>query len=90
MSFAVQLINEGDYMASNDLKDAYFAIPIHVYDRKYLQFVFVRMPFWYRLPPRSFTKVLKPALSYLRMNGVKVSYYIDYTLIVAPSQSECT
>ena len=84
-------------MASNDVKDAYFGIPIHVYDRKYLQFVwrvqllkFAGMPFWYRLPPRSFTKVLKPALSYLRMNGVKVSYYIDDTLIVAPSQSECT
>ena len=48
------------------------------------------MPFGYSLAPRSFTKEFKPAYSYLRMNGVKVSYYIDDTLLVAPSQSECT
>ena len=97
IGFAVQLINEGDYMASIDLKDAYFSIPIHVNDRKHLRFVwrdqlleFVCLPFGYSLAPRSFTKVLKPAYSHLLMNGVKVSYYIDDTLIVAPSQSECT
>ena len=97
MGFAVQLINEGDYMASIDLKDAYFSIPKHVNDRKYLRFMwhnqlleFVCMPFGYSLAPRSFTKVLKPAYSHLRMKSVKVSYYIDDTLLVAPSQSECT
>ena len=39
IGFAVQLINEGDYMASIDLKDAYFSIAIHVNDRKYLRFM---------------------------------------------------
>ena len=97
IGFAVQLINEGDYMASIDLKDAYFSIPIHVNDRKYLRFMwrdqlleFVCMPFGYSLAPRSFTKVLKPAYSYLRVNSIKVSYYIDDTLLVSPCQSECT
>ena len=37
--FAVQLINEGDYMASIDLKEAHFSIPIHVDDRRYLRFM---------------------------------------------------
>ena len=31
-------IREGDYMASLDLKDAYFQIPIHPDSRKYLRF----------------------------------------------------
>ena len=82
IGFAVQLINEGDYMAPIDLKDAYFSIPIHVNDRKYLRFTwrdqlleFVCMPFGYSLAPRSFIKALKPAYCYLRMNGVKVCYY---------------
>ena len=95
IGFAVQLINARNYMAPIDLKDAYFSIPIHVNDRKYFRFMwrdhllkFVCMPFGYSLAPRSFTKALKPAYSYLRMNGIKVSYYIDDTLIVAPSQSE--
>ena len=42
IGFAVQLINEGDYMASIHIKDAYFSIPIHVNDRKYLRFMW----FW--------------------------------------------
>ena len=61
--FAVQLINEGDYMASIDLKEAHFSIPIHVDDRRYLRFMwrdqlleFVCMPFGYNLAARS----LKP------------------------------
>ena len=94
IGFAVQLINAGDYMASIDLKDAYFGIPIHVNDRKYFRFMwrdhllkFVCMLFGYSLAPSSFTKALKPVYSYLCMNGLKVSYYIDDTLIVAPSQS---
>jgi len=38
----------------------------------------------------SHIKVLKSVFSFLRMNRVKVSYYIDDTLIVVPTQSECT
>ena len=32
-------IREGDFMASLDLKDAYFQIPIHPRSRRYLRFV---------------------------------------------------
>lgn len=84
-------------MVSVNLKDPYFGTPIHVNYHKYLRFMwrdqlleFVCMPFGYSLAPCSFTKVLKSVFSFLRMNGVKVSYYIDDTLIVASSQSECT
>ena len=35
-----KLMQKGDYMASVDLKDAYYALPIYVDHRKYLRFIF--------------------------------------------------
>ena len=32
------LLQEGDWMTRLDLKDAYFAIPVHKHHQKYLQF----------------------------------------------------
>ena len=36
---AVTLLREGDYMASVDLRDAYYTVPIHPDSRKYLRFL---------------------------------------------------
>ena len=36
---ALTAINPGDWMASRDLKDAYFQVPIHKRSRRYLRFV---------------------------------------------------
>ena len=55
-------------MASIDLKDTYFNIPIFGLHRKYLRFIwknqrykFTCLPFGYSLAPRVFTKVFKPS-----------------------------
>ena len=32
------LSKPGEYMTTIDLKDAYFSVPIHTHDRKYLRF----------------------------------------------------
>lgn len=97
IEFARQLIHRDDFMASIDLKDAYFSIPIHYDDRKYLRFLwqnrlyeFVCLPFGYSLAPRTFTKILKPVYALLRAQGIRTTYYIDDTLIVASSAHQCS
>ena len=51
-----QLLRTSDFMATIDVKDAYFSIPIDIRDRKYLQFLwnntlyeFTCLPFGHRL-----------------------------------------
>ena len=93
---ALNFISQGDYMISIDLKDAYFSIPIFRCDRKYLRFIwkdqryeFTCLPFGYSLAPRVFTKILKPVVSHLRLNGLKIVIYLDDILLVANSVEEC-
>lgn len=93
---AINMINKGDYLASLDLKDAYFSIPIAENHRKYLRFIwkqkryqFCCLPFGLTSAPRIFTKVLKPVVSCLRDQGIRVVIYLDDILIIASSKSEC-
>lgn len=67
IDYVKHLLQPGEFMAITDLKDAYFSIPIHPTDRKYLRFSwenslyeFTCLPFGYKLAPRTFTKILKP------------------------------
>ena len=85
-----QLLRTGDFMATIDLKDAYFSIPIDIRDRKYLRFLwnytlyeFTCLPFGYSLAPRTFTKILKPAQAVLRRKGIRSVCYIDDILVLA-------
>ena len=86
-----QLLRTGDFMATIDLKDAYFSIPIDIRDRKYLRFLwnntlyeFTCLPFGYSLAPRTFTKILKPAQAVLRRKGIRIVCYIDDILVFWP------
>jgi len=63
-------------MASIDLTDTYYTVPVAVEHRKYLQFFWRNRLFQYTcLPnglasaPRYFTKLLKPVYSTLRSQG---------------------
>ena len=71
-------------MASIDLKDAYYSVPIHPAYQKYLRFQFLGKLCQYTAYqnglsscPRLFTKLLKPPLATLRERGHLVSSYID-------------
>ena len=87
-----ELMKPGDWFAKLDLKDAYFTIPMHSSQRKYLRFVlqgktyeFHCLPFGLSSAPWVFTKTLKPVAALLREMGVQMVIYIDDILIMAES-----
>ena len=86
----------GDWMASVDLKDAYFHVPIAVEHRKYLRFAFQGQhwqykvtPFGLSLAPMLFTRVVFSIIAWLRVQGVRIHAYLDDLLILAESPSRC-
>lgn len=81
---ALQLMTKGCFMASLDLQDAYFLIPIHKDSRKYLRFMwkdclfeYVCLPFGLNIAPWLFTKITKPITSSLRKEGLTSVVYLD-------------
>ena len=67
---AITLMKPNCWMASVDLKDAYFSVPVHSKDRKYLRFFwkgqlyeFTCLPNGLAEAPRKFTKMLKAPFS---------------------------
>ena len=93
----VRLSLTGDaYLASIDLKDAYWHIPIHKRFRNFLSFAaknrvfrFKVLPFGLNLAPRVFTKMMKPVQKKLQKLGIKVIMYLDDWLIIANTREEC-
>ena len=86
---ARSLLCEGDYMMKLDLKDAYYAVPIHQESRKYLRFQFEGttfefscLPFGLSLAPRVFTRILRPVVAKLRSEGIRTVIYLDDLLLI--------
>ena len=89
-------LRPGCYMASLDLKDAYWHVPIHRSYRPYLAFSaggrvfqFRVMPFGLNIAPRVFTRILRPVHQALVREGVQVLMYLDDWLIYASSSEDC-
>ena len=89
---ALKLIPLGCFMASVDLKDAYYSIPIAEEDRKLLMFQwkgkhyqFTCLPNGLSSAPRIFTKILKPVYARLRSIGHTCMGHIDDSLLVGQS-----
>lgn len=96
LEHAIHLMKPGCYMASVDLKDAYYTVPIHPSHQKYLKFRFGENFYQYTcLPnglasaPRIFTKVLKPVYATLRSMGHVSSAYIDDSYLQGDTYDEC-
>ena len=96
LNSALKMLRKGDYLASLDLKDAYFSIPIAENHRKYLRFIwkdqrfqFRCLPFGLTSAPQVFTKILKPVVAYLRKQGIRLVVYLDDILLIASSKQEC-
>jgi ribonuclease HI len=90
-----QQLQKGDWLASLDLKDAYFHVPIHPEYQKYMRFEFLGkvyqfrvLPFGLSTAPRVFTKILAPVIGLLHQEGIHVYPYLDDCLIVAKSPQQ--
>ena len=93
---AIRLMKPGCYMASIDLKDAYYTVPICKEHQKFLKFQwkgnlyqFVCFPNGLALCPRKFTKLLKPIFSCLRQQGHISVAYIDDSWLTAENFTLC-
>ena len=97
LNTVLNLITPGAYMASLDLKHAYYTIPIAVEHRKFLKFVwngqlyeFRTLPMGLSSSPRIFTKVMKPPLATLRQDGYTISGYLDDFYLQGGGFQECS
>ena len=74
-------VREGDFVASLDMKDAYFQIPIHPSSRKLLCFGL-------STAPQVFTRVFAAVSAWGHTHGVRLLRYLDDWLILASSERE--
>ncbi len=93
---ALHMVRQGSYMASIDIKDAFYSVPIQKSHKKYLKFMwagnmlqFCAMPNGYCDAMRIFTKLLKPAFSNLRERGFESVIYVDDSFLMDDSFQEC-
>ena len=91
-----RLLTPNCFMATIDLQDAYYVIPIRVSDRKFLRFwfqgrlfEFTCLPFGLSTAPYTFTKLLKPVVSYLRKLNYTSVIYLDDILLIENSEIKC-
>ena len=89
-------IQQGEWITSIDISDAYYHIPVAPPIRKYFRFVisgrpyqFKALPFGLNTAPREFTQLLQPLLKSFRDQGIRVHAYLDDWAVRAPSQTIC-
>ena len=87
---------ENCYMASVDLTDAYYTVPVAVEHRRYLRFLWRNRLFQYTCLSnglvsalRYFTKLLKPVYSTLCSQGYLNVGYINDSYLQGDSNTEC-
>ena len=79
LQLILKLTTAGCFMVSLDLKDAYYVFPINPDYTKYLKFSWkgelYRFLVCLSSRPRKFTKLMKPPIATLRINGCIVAIY---------------
>lgn len=93
---AIKLIHAGDYLASVDLRHAYYSVKVAEEQQKFLCFTwhgtvykFTCLPNGISEGPRLFTKLMKPVFATLRKKGYRITSFIDDTLIIHSTRSGC-
>ena len=93
---AIRLMTPYCYMASVDLRDAYYSVPIRNEDQKYLRFCwkgklfqFTCLPNGLACAPRLFTKILKSVYATLRQKGHLNVGYIDDSYLQGENIVDC-
>ena len=89
---AIRLMTPNCYMASVDLRDAYYSVPIHIDDKKYRRFYwkgrlfqFTCSPNDLACAPRLFTKIH----AMLRQRGHLNVGYIDDSYLQGENREDC-
>lgn len=89
----VNLLSQGCFMVSIDLKDAYYHIPMHQDYQKYLRVAvqiesqvvhlqYQALPFGINVAPRIFTKIISEMAAHVREeSGIFVPYLDDFLLV---------
>lgn len=92
-----RLLLEGWFMASIDLRDAYFLVNVNKRHRKYLRFSFNNqlfeftcLPFGLSSAPYTFSKLMKPIVKFLRSLNILCVNYLDDYLIIGESFKKCS
>ena len=88
-------VREGDFLASLDLKDAYFQIPIHRSSRKLLRFTsegtvyqFRALCFGLSTAPQVFTRVFAVVSAWAHSHGTRLLRYLDDWFVLSSSERE--
>ena len=96
LNTALLMVTKDCYMASVDLRHAYYSVPIKKEYRKYLKFIWKGKLFQYTcFPnglsccPRFFTKLLKPVYANLRAQGFLSTSFIDDSFLLGNTNVEC-
>lgn len=96
LTTALNLVTKNCYMASLDLKDAYYSVPICKEHRKFLRFEWKGIVYEYNalpnglaLAPRLFTKLMKPVFASLRSKGHVSTSFLDDSLLIALTEESC-
>ena len=87
-----ELIEAEDELITIDLEEGFHHIGVHVSHQKYLGFmwkgkyyVWIALPFGVQCAPYYFNKILKPAITYIRENNVRITPFVDDMLVMAKS-----
>ena len=85
----------GDFLASIDLKDMYFQIPVHQSSRKLLRFLlegtvcqFKALCFGLSTAPQVFTRIFASVSAWAHSRGIHLLRYLDDWLVLASSEVE--
>ena len=95
-TFSSSLTQPHCYMTSIDSKDTYYSVKISEEDSKYLKFYsgefflkFIVLPNGLSSGPQKFTKLTKPPITCLRIDGVIVAVYIYDIIVIGDPYEEC-
>ena len=89
LNSVLNLVQQGDWAISLDLRDAYMHIPIHPGHKKFLRFCiqgkvyqFTCLCFGPAVAPRAFTKVVTVIAAHLPMRNIRLAVYLDDWFLV--------
>jgi len=92
----IHMITPGCFLASLDIRDAFYSIPIYIEHNKFLKFMWLGVAYQFEVMPngyvdamRIFTKILKPVFAHLRELGHTSVIYVDDSLLGGDTFVEC-